>query len=223
MDILDEIGLNPELLEARFVQDNFGAFRVGVWAGFVRWPAIALAVTHGWTSNASEKREALYDQVIQMFYKNMDGKVSQDKLADFLYTRAQRDFNTDLDDESDDWMARLCLQLWQDCMVKKDFVGLIRMLGRIPNLVAQEVEHESDEDDEEDEQMDDEKQVLEGIGELDVKEQQQQKELEGSIPDLIPTEQDDQGKEKEKEETPLVDDDGWNTVPSKKKKRGGRR
>jgi hypothetical protein len=233
MEILEDTKLDPVQLLSRFQREPFEAFKAGVWAGFVRWPAMALCIQHGWADRGEQKRQNLYEHVIGMFQQKMDGKVNQEKLADLFSERLSSEFNTDIEDDSEVWLARLCLQLWQDCMVKKDFTGMIGMIMKTPNVIAQREDESSEEDDEddsegEDDGLDNKETHLPDINTLSFAEEAagkaggEESANESVIPNLTPTHTDDEkGVEKVHKEEEAELSDGWTQVTHKKKKHGG--
>ena len=164
-----------------------------------------------------------------------EGKLHWDEVSDFLFDALSEQFHVQSETREEERIARLLTTLHTDCLERKDFAGLARMVGARRQVLKgraetkQKVKEEKVEDDEED--WDEEEEWDEEEGEI----QEEGGELEGRMDRMTVAE----GKEEEEQESKSgrqADDakeataeqkaeaeDGWTTVGGKQKgKKKGR-
>jgi hypothetical protein len=206
--------------EAEWAAKPFEAFKAGVWVGFLRWEALSLAISLGWCQDGKEKRQALYEMVVNRFAAKKHN-LDETKLLNALYD-AMQDFNVEAEDERPEQLLTLCVRLWSDCMDKKDFRGL-KVLLSAANIEVEATEGGANGDEATaGEATGDEVPVEEGKEEV---KESQAEPIEDEDGDTT-MEAADAAETPEPTQVPsskpVPDEDGWTTVP-KKGRRGKRR
>ena len=164
-----------------------------------------------------------------------EDKLHWDEVSDFLYDALSEQFHVQSETREEERIARLLTTLYTDCIERKDFTGLERMVGARRQVLKgrdeakRKVKEELAEDDEEDE----EEEWDEEDGEMEEGEGGGERGLEGRIERMTVAEgkeseeeskrgQVDDGKEETAEQKAEADD-GWTTVGGKQKtKKKGR-
>ncbi|GAA6001259.1 Tsr2p [Rhodotorula paludigena] len=207
---------------------------------FDMWPALRLAISQGWGGDGKQGKTHLAEDVVDLFYtvatsgpesaaegaqpqastSTHEGGIpvpAQDELEQTLLYVVEQEFDVDLEDASERLVARDLILLWRECLrrvtegrtddegelAKRFREGAERARaqdgqGRFEAQRGGDAGDDSSDDDEDgsdDEQM-------EGVED---------------VPQLVPTEQ---APPRERQE-PIVDEDGFEMVQTKKK--GGRR
>jgi hypothetical protein len=159
------------------------------------------------------KRDNLVATVINLF-GDKQGRVQEFKLQDFIEEYLLQKLNCQVDDNSSRWVVRVCMALYDDCVNKKDFKGLAKLLSQRPEFDRNQSGWASGEEDDEsdyydseyDEEYDEEQE--DGKQQSDGKTQTSNTSSSSSVNvDTAPAE-------------PKVDADGWEVVTSKKGRRG---
>lgn len=182
------------------------AFEAGVICGFELWDLLTISCDMGWAGSfdmCQTKKHNLIQDVLAKFNNTKGKQVYADELEDMLTNRVLSDFNTMAEDGSVEWIAKLITTLYQDCMVKKDFTGLEKILaikGQKPTIEG------NNSDDENNDTMADPESLESKMEGMTVAEEEETQEVEPEEP-----------------AAPLVDEDGFETVTRRGKKRGGRR
>ncbi|BGP38921.1 hypothetical protein JCM10449v2_002859 [Rhodotorula kratochvilovae] len=196
---------------------------------FDMWPALRLAISHGWGGDGAEGKTALAEDVVDLVYtaasagstgadagsstSMQEGGIplpAQDDVAATLLHVVGTEFDVDLEDGSEVLVARDLLALWRECL-RRVLDGKIDEEGELARRFREGGERarqqdrgsrfeaaraEGDESSDEDESGSDDEE-MEGIEEA---------------PELV---------EARPREEPVVDEDGFELVQTKKK--GGRK
>mmetsp|Transcript_19436 Transcript_19436/g.27124 ORF Transcript_19436/g.27124 Transcript_19436/m.27124 type:complete len:196 (+) Transcript_19436:65-652(+) len=188
-------------------QQKWSHFTDGVNAVFSKWTALVLAVENGWGGlNSRRKAESMQEECLDMF-KN--GKVYPDELIELFYDWFLQDFNTDPQDGSVEQVSRLLVDLFNKIaaddlsllntvLSQKAPKGAEQSIGRDE---TQEVDAEPDDDDDDEDEEDEQSEPMDT--EMDVDNQSNtSRQSNQSTP-----------------KTPVVDEDGWEVVTRKGKKK----
>jgi hypothetical protein len=187
------------------------AFCKGVKWAFKCWQTLHIAVDMKFGGYDSKVKGSNLVAIVINLFGDKKGKVQEFKLQDFIDEYLLQKLNAKADDGSSRWVVRVCISLYDDCVNKKNFEGLAKLLSQRPVFDRSlsgwdsdaEREYGSDYSDEEyDEEYDEEEYDEEG-GEGN-------QQSDGKTQDPEPAES----------QEPLVDADGWEVVTSKKGRKG---
>lgn len=201
-------------------QDPIKAFSVGVECGIARWEAMTLAIENGWGGhNGDSKRTNMIKSIIDNF-KHKRGKVDSDEMEEYLSDTLSKEFNTEAEDGSVQWLSKLFATLWVDCVDKKDFTGLRKLAGTQVQKVTAQAMTDSDDDEGDDEGdsgedgdevfVEDTTSLPQRMGDMQIKEEDEQ---------VGQSSANDADEETEEKQGPIIDEDGFETV-SRKNNRG---
>lgn len=185
------IAATPEQLQT--------AFDAGIWYHLSLWPALSVAVANDWGGpTSSDKRDWFAGAVSDLFAKRPDTDALD--LETVMLQVMQDEFDVNVEDESEVPVAADIMRLSKQ-IAEGDLGGVeqVRMRwekrgGKVGKVNVVEHKHDEDEDDEEEEDEED--------GGVDV-------EMGDAPAQLVPV--------KERPE-PEVDEDGFTTVVSKKRR-----
>lgn len=176
------------------------SFDNGIWYLLSLWPALHVACQNNWGGpDSSDKKDWFAGAVSDLFTQRPD--TDHDDLVLFLLQVMQDEFDCNVEDDSEEEIARSILGLRKRLAEDKDLNAFKEVEQRWKNrgqmkaniqIIDNEAEGNDEDWDDEDEDVD-----MEEAGEV--------------IPDLVPALQ------KEKVE-PEVDDEGFTKVVSKKKR-----
>ena len=176
------------------------SFDHGIWYLLSLWPALHVACQNNWGGpDSSDKKDWFAGAVSDLFTQRPD--TDHDDLVLFLLQVMQDEFDCNVEDDSEEEIARSILGLRKRLAEDKDLNAFKEVEQRWKNrgqmkaniqIIDNEAEGNDEDWDDEDEDVD-----MEEAGEV--------------IPDLVPALQ------KEKVE-PEVDDEGFTKVVSKKKR-----
>ncbi|KAI8097746.1 Pre-rRNA-processing protein TSR2-domain-containing protein, partial [Halteromyces radiatus] len=174
---------------------NKVAFQQGVTYIFKNWTALKLAVEQDWGGvDSAEKRDWMIDLITDYFGKN-GKKVDVDEIEDILNQIMSDEFHTLLEDDSAYLVAKHLVELFHQC-INGNFAEVERLRQKSQtqsSATTSSCVQQGDDDDDDDEQDDD-------------------------IQDDDTMDQDDMELDNTTEEPPSgPDEDGWETVRTKKK------
>ncbi|KPV77306.1 uncharacterized protein RHOBADRAFT_33490 [Rhodotorula graminis WP1] len=161
---------------------------------FDMWPALRLAISHGWGGDGKEGKTAIAEDVVDLLMEQGIPLPAADDVAATLLHVVGNEFDVDLEDGSEVLVARDLVALWRECLGRDR--GGARFEARREG--GGDEDESSDEGSEFDESGSDDE--MDGI------------EEEEHAPQLVET---------RPREEPVVDEDGFELVQTKKK--GGRR
>jgi hypothetical protein len=203
-------------------EDPALAFELGVELAFDGWEVLNLSILNGWAggeTQAKNLREEFIDNTIEWFLSNTgNNKLFQDEVSDYLYETLQQQFKVEAEDDSADWLAKLLCTLYTDCIEKKSFSGVFKMIensNKLKEKLAASRENNKSGDREEEKQESSEEENSGADEEVNaaairVAEQVQRMNINSNNDNSI--------NNTEEESAPqLVDEDGWTTIPSKGK------
>lgn len=196
-------------------QDPWEAFRAGVECGCGLWDVMAIAIEMGWAGSpqtCKQKKDTLVMDVVNRFRGGQ--QVYSDEVEDLLQQRIMHDFNTMAEDGSCDWLSRLIVTLYDDCINKKDFTGLTKLVATLKSRPKTQVHGEESDDSEYsdgEEEMHDAADCMESMNMQEGGEEHNQSQAQAPEPVPQPPQQ----------QEPMIDEDGFETVV--RRKGGGRR
>ena len=178
------------------------SFEHGIWYLLSLWPALHVAVQDGWGGpDSTDKKDWFAGAVSDLFVQRPD--TDHDDLVLFLLQVMQDEFDCNVEDDSEEEVARSILSLRKRTFEDQDLSALSELEQRWRNrgqiktniqIIDNEIEADEDEDwDDEDDDGDINMEAAEDI-----------------VPNLVPA------LKKGKPE-PEVDEDGFTKVVSKKK------
>ncbi|KAF9549093.1 hypothetical protein EC957_004731 [Mortierella hygrophila] len=179
---------------------NQVAFREGVQYLFHSWTALKLAVDGEWGGHDSAAKRDWFVDTIVDYFGEQGTKVDTFDLEDILLQIMNDEFSIMLEDKSEQHISKVLEQLFLDCTHGRyDLVQTLKQDSqKISGAFASSKAQKGDDDDSSD---DDDEEEGEGGEDMDVE--------MGEAPELV---------KKEKAE-PIIDEDGFETVVKKGRRR----
>lgn len=201
------------------------AFFLGLECVFDEWHILNLAIRNGWagdTKRALQKKEDVFYEILELFERSklalksyfncavstspfLEGtKVNEFDLQELLKAILLEDFRIDCQDGSAEFYAKLMITLYRDCFIKNDFNGMIKLLER------------------KEARNDPVNQVVDSMETVVLQDQTQGSDQEEDHESEHEESQEDNEQQLNKSSSksnskPQVDEDGWATIPVKKK------
>lgn len=209
------------------------------------WPALRLAISHGWGGHGTEGKTHLAEDIVDLFYtvatsgptggqssaggssSTQEGGIpvpAQDEVEQTLLYVVGNEFDVDLEDGSEAFVARDLIALWRECIQRVQAAAGTSTpaeAGPLAQGFREKAERARAQDGQQrfaaQRQGDDDDGETTSEEEDDDDEDDEDEEMEGTVDEPAP-----QLVETAPQRTePVVDDDGFELVQTKKK--GGRR
>eukprot|EP00301_Raphidiophrys_heterophryoidea_P002855 c11319_g1_i1.p1 GENE.c11319_g1_i1~~c11319_g1_i1.p1 ORF type:complete len:150 (-),score=11.18 c11319_g1_i1:349-798(-) len=95
-------------------------FTNGVRSTLNLWTALNLAVDGQWGGAKSDKKKEELVLDVIYYFENCQGEAYHDEVSDILLDNMENDFNTTLEDDSENQIARQLVEMYHQCR-KGDF------------------------------------------------------------------------------------------------------
>jgi len=200
-------------------------FRRGMGSVFRMWTALELAIFHQWGGSSGQQVVAELEEELMDLFRGAE-KMYKDDVSLILEDYMETHFNTLLEDDSPDEIGEILCTMFNN-IVKGDFEMVngicAKEAARTASLAGQGVAQRSqgmggngdeDSDDDIEENEESKARMQAALAEASVG---------GGLAGVKEEGDEDVDMEEEEEAPPLVDEDGFETVISGKKKKGGRR
>jgi len=128
-EIVEEEGEDEIDIEEEWRRDPFEAFKQGVAVVFLLWDALQLIIENALVDEADAMSDLLEYDLIQVFIETK-GKIIPEDLSIWLNETMEQNFYTAIEDGSTGTTAKILVELYENCMKKKNFDQLNGLMQR---------------------------------------------------------------------------------------------